>query len=117
MRMCRNEMLVGKVEASREGTKLVGASDAIVTPDSAQGVSLVKVSVSPDRTFEAARRLVAENPGSRCAVLNFASPVNPGGGVVTGSSAQEECLCRCSTLYPCLNQRMLWDGYYLPNRA
>ncbi|MBR3313405.1 MAG: TIGR02452 family protein [Atopobiaceae bacterium] len=117
MRMCRNEMLVGKVEASREGTRLVGASDALVTPDSVQDVSLAKVSVSPDRTFEAARRLVVENPGSRCAVLNFASPVNPGGGVVVGSRAQEECLCRCSTLYPCLDQRRLWEGYYLPNRA
>ena len=50
------------------------------------------------------------------AVLNFASATNPGGGVKSGSSAQEESLCRCSTLYPTLNQRWLWDQYYLPNR-
>ena len=31
-------------------------------------------------------------------VLNFASPVNPGGGVRKGSSAQEEDLCRKSSL-------------------
>lgn len=49
-------------------------------------------------------------------MLNFASATNPGGGVKTGSSAQEESLCRCSTLYPTLNQRWLWDQYYLPNR-
>ena len=50
-------------------------------------------------------------------MLNFASAVNPGGGVRSGSSAQEESLCRCSTLYPTLNQRFLWEKYYEPNRA
>ncbi len=117
MRLCRNEVLAGRVEASREGTRLIGANDSLATPDIARGALMAKVSVTPDRTFEAARRLVAENPSSRIAVLNFASPVNPGGGVEVGSSAQEECLCRCSTLYPCLDQRRLWEGYYLPNRA
>ena len=33
-----------------------------------------------------------------------------------GSSAQEECLCRCSTLYNCLNTRAMWDGFYTPHR-
>ena len=56
--------------------------------------------------------------GKECiAVLNFASAVNPGGGVKSGSSAQEESLCRCSTLYPTLNQRFLWEQYYEPNRS
>lgn len=51
------------------------------------------------------------------AILNFASATNPGGGVTKGSSAQEECLCRCSTLYPALNQKKCWDKYYNINRA
>lgn len=50
------------------------------------------------------------------AVLNFASATNPGGGVLKGSNAQEECLCRCSTLYKCLNTKELWDNYYLFHR-
>ena len=48
--------------------------------------------------------------------MNFASATNPGGGVKTGSSAQEESLCRCSTLYPTLTQSWLWDQYYQKNR-
>lgn len=50
------------------------------------------------------------------AVLNFASASNPGGGVVTGAGAQEECLCRCSGLYFCLNTPGMWEGFYTPHR-
>lgn len=49
-------------------------------------------------------------------VHNFASASNLGGGVVNGSTAQEECLCRCSSLYFCLNIQEMWDGFYRPHR-
>ncbi len=71
--------------------------------------------VSKKRTFEAASEYA--RAGKKVCVLNFASSVNPGGGVVHGSSAQEECLCRCSTLYPCLNIKRFWNEFYLPHRA
>ena len=68
--------------------------------------------VSGKRSFEAAMELKKENPDSKIAVLNFANAFHPGGGVVNGASAQEECLCRCSTLYPLLYRRTLRDQFY-----
>ncbi len=76
-----------------------------------------KVSITRSRTFEAAMRLHREHPDKKIAVLNFASATRPGGGVKSGSSAQEEALCRCSTLYPTLDRRWLWQKYYDVNRA
>ncbi len=70
------------------------------------------ISVSKDRSFQAAMRLHKENPIAKIAVMNFANAFRPGGGVVKGASAQEECLCRTSTLYPLLNRRTLRDTFY-----
>lgn len=71
-----------------------------------------QVTVTNHRTFEAAGLIHERYPDKRIGVLNFASATNPGGGVVWGSSAQEESLCRCSTLYPVLNQKSLLMNYY-----
>lgn len=71
------------------------------------------VKVSGKRSFEAAK----EYKGKKICVHNFASFTNPGGGVTRGSSAQEECLCRCSTLYFNLNTPTCWEKFYYPHRA
>ena len=76
-----------------------------------------EVRVTKDKTFEAAMKLHKEFPDKKIAVLNFASATRPGGGVKGGSSAQEESLCRCSTLFPTLDRRWLWQKYYDVNRA
>ena len=72
-----------------------------------------KVVVSKKRSFEAA----SAYQGKKVCVHNFASATNPGGGVTKGSNAQEECLCRCSTLYFCLNTSEPWEAFYGPHRA
>ncbi len=69
-----------------------------------------KVFTSSKRTFEAAEKYA--KAGKRVAVLNFANNHHVGGGVITGANAQEECLCRCSTLYPCIkDSKMMMDFY------
>ena len=69
-----------------------------------------KIIVSKKRTFEAASDYTGK--GGRVCVLNFASASNPGGGVVNGSSAQEESLCRVSTLYFTLDTDENWKRFY-----
>ena len=70
------------------------------------------VTVSGDRSYQAAMKLHRENPEAKIAVMNFANAFHAGGGVKKGSSAQEESLCRTSTLYPLLYRRTLRDTFY-----
>lgn len=109
-----NRTLAEAVEKSRAGVRLYAAETPLPLPEQQKAGA---VAVTKARTFEAAIRLRREYPAARIAVLNFASAVQPGGGVKSGCTAQEESLCRCSTLYPTLDQKQLWDRYYLPNRA
>ena len=73
-----------------------------------------EITVSEDTSFNAAKPY--SKAGSKVAVLNFASAVNPCGGVTIGAMAQEECLCRSSSLTPCLKQQYLMKEYYMPHR-
>ncbi len=72
-----------------------------------------QIVVSKKRSFEAARAY----QGKKVCVHNFASATNPGGGVTKGSNAQEESLCRCSTLYFNLTQPVNMSGFYGPHRS
>ena len=69
--------------------------------------------VEENLTLISAYRLA--DAGYRTAVLNFANPVEPGGGVLRGANAQEEYLCRASNLYSCLTSRQA-EPYYQAHR-
>ena len=54
---------------------------------------------------QAAARRYKENNVKEVCILNFANGFIPGGGVLDGCTAQEETLCRQSSLYLCLTNQ------------
>ena len=105
--------LAAVVNASIAAQTFIAEKESVDIPV-AQAANKAKIVVSGKRSLEAAEPYAKQ--GKKVCVLNFASASNPGGGVVHGSSAQEECICRCTTLYPCLNLSAMWDAFYMPHR-
>lgn len=77
--------------------------DKILKPTFPQSTERTcKIIVDNKKSFEMARDYALA--GKKVCVLNFALATNPGGGVETGANAQEEDLCRCSTLLSTLSK-------------
>ena len=100
--------LIQAVRKSTEAQVFIAEKDSVNIPVPHKSTD-AKVIVSGKRSLEAAECYAKQS--KKVCVLNFASATNPGGGVVNGSSAQEECLCRCTTLYPCLKEESLWRDF------
>lgn len=94
------------VHCSMERQYIVAHEDVIDIPKAEKCDT--RVVVSGKRSFEAAKGY----PGKKVAVLNFANNHTVGGSPFK-AGAQEESLCRCSTLYPCLEamKRKFYDKH------
>jgi len=77
-----------------------------VSPEATTPAATLTISVANETSLSAAKRLL--DSGKRSLVLNFANAVEPGGGFLTGSTAQEEYLCRCSGLYPTIQNNEMY---------
>lgn len=86
--------------SSDELQQLVQASSKVATFD-----GNMRLTVANETALDAARRLKSSAENRKVCVLNFASAMNPGGGFLSGSQAQEESLARNSALYASLNSR------------
>ena len=98
------------IPVAKKNTTVFSEDDYPVFDESKKNRMIL--TVSRDRSYQAAMRLHKDNPGDKIAVMNFANAFHAGGGVTNGSSAQEESLCRTSTLYPLLYRRTLRDTFY-----
>lgn len=112
-RYTTDQALVQVVRQSTEAQMFIAEKSTVSVPVPSK-TEKSRVIVSGKRSLEAAESYAKQ--GKKVCVLNFASATNPGGGVVNGSSAQEECICRCTMLYPCLNTDQMWNVFYRPHR-
>lgn len=113
--LCKqNSTLLNAIEQSTKKQKLYPEGIECAEKQAITYARPAKIIVSSKRTLEAA--MPYAYAGKKVCIHNFASAANPGGGVVKGSSAQEEAICRCSTLYPNLKEESLWKQFYAPHR-
>lgn len=101
------DLLIGDAAARKgiEETILIRELPALPVPRPDQPAILFQVWQTD--TLTAAQVIHQKNASDRVAILNMASCVRPGGGVLWGATTQEEFLCTRTTVYPALR-----DEYY-----
>lgn len=108
-----NQLLRETISKSIKRQKMIPEQECMPEMEKKVYQNPAEIVVSKKRSLEAASAYSL----NKVCVHNFASASNPGGGVTRGANAQEECLCRCSTLYHCLNTKQMWEQFYSPHRT
>ncbi|MBE6813612.1 MAG: TIGR02452 family protein [Ruminococcaceae bacterium] len=109
--MSLNGALKNKTEKAQQSTRVY--SENFTASKSRKSDFDRNITVTAGTTFATAKRFIGLG---KTAVLNFANPHFPGGGVENGAMAQEECLCRSSNLYPCLTTSEAEKNFYAYHR-
>ena len=92
----------------------------VITPEMGEALLAKKLQAPEDAGM---CRIVVKNSDTYAAgrayekvlVMNFANAHNPGGGFRLGATAQEEALCRCSTLYGSITSTTASEMYKYNN--
>ena len=111
---CKNNIILKEsIKLSIKSTKLYLENNKYIldkTPIKSKEYNII---ITPDRTLDSVYKYyLTKETNYKIGVLNFASAKHPGGGVIRGARAQEESICRSSTLYPCLATEFLKENYY-----
>jgi len=92
------------VYSPKDGEELLKRDISLMKND-----KMCTIKVINSDSFEAARDM------DKPYVMNFANAHNPGGGFKLGANAQEEALCRCSTLYASISSAKASEMYRYNN--
>lgn len=113
-KLCKtSKILIDAIEESNIEQQVITENTDMSDMDREKYEEPAKIIISKKRTLEAAEAY----KGMWTCVHNFASATNAGGGVEKGSTAQEEAICRCSTLFFNLTDKYPQKHFYRRHRG